>query len=87
MASQNTIHPIDDRVFSIRELMRMMTIPDSFQWINQDLDALNKLTLTEKQKNSKKHEMNIRQCIGEAVPTIIFHQIAKKIKQNSILFK
>lgn len=39
------------------------------------------------QKISKKHEMNIWQCIGEAVPTIIFHQIAKKIKQNSILFK
>lgn len=87
LASQNTVHPIDDRVFSIRELMKMMTIPDSFQWINQDLDELNKLTLSEKQKISKKYEMNIRQCIGEAVPTIIFHQIAKKIKQNSILFK
>lgn len=87
LASQNTVHPIDDRVFSIRELMKMMTIPDGFQWINQDLDELNKLTLSEKQKISKKYEMNIRQCIGEAVPTIIFHQIAKKIKQNSILFK
>ena len=87
LASQNTIHPIDDRVFSIRELMKMMTIPDSFQWINQDLNTLNKLTLLEKKKFSKKHEMNIRQCIGEAVPTAIFHQIAKKIKQNSDLIK
>lgn len=87
LASQNTVHPIDDHVFSIRELMKMMTIPDSFQWINQDLNTLNKLILPEKQKISKKHEMNIRQCIGEAVPTAIFHQIAKKIKQNSILFK
>ena len=87
LASQNTVHPIDDRVFSIRELMKMMTIPDSFQWINQDLNTLNKLTLLEKKNFSKKHEMNIRQCIGEAVPTAIFHQIAKKIKQNSDLIK
>lgn len=87
LASQNTVHPIDDRVFSIRELMKMMTIPDSFQWIEQDLNTLNKLTLLEKKNFSKKHEMNIRQCIGEAVPTAIFHQIAKKIKQNSDLIK
>ena len=85
MASQNTVHPIDDRVFSIRELMKMMTIPDSFQWINQDLNTLNKLILPEKQKISKKHEMNIRQCIGEAVPTAIFHQIAKKIKSKVVI--
>ena len=28
IGKSNTIHPIDNRVFSIRELMRMMTIPD-----------------------------------------------------------
>src|SRR5699024_1484163 len=33
LASQNTIHPSDDRVFSIRELMMMMTVPDSFRWV------------------------------------------------------
>ena len=81
MASQNTIHPVDNRVFSIRELMRMMTIPDSFKWINYDLSYLNGLTKSEKQKLSKKEELNIRQSIGEAVPTIIFEQIAKKIKK------
>ena len=31
LASQNTIHPSDDRVFSIREIMRMMTVPESFR--------------------------------------------------------
>ena len=31
LASQNTIHPSDDRVFSIRELMNIMTIPKSFK--------------------------------------------------------
>ena len=81
MASQNTVHPIDDRVFSIRELMHMMTIPDSFKLIDKNLDELNALKLFEKQKLSKKEEMNIRQCIGEAVPTKIFEQIGSKIKK------
>lgn len=79
MASQNTLHPKEDRVFSIRELMKMMTIPDSFKWLNLELEELNNLTLEEKRKISKKEEMNIRQSIGEAVPTEIFRQIAKKI--------
>ena len=80
MASQNTIHPIDNRVFSIRELMYMMTIPDSFKWLDKNLNELNALKLLEKQKLSKKEEMNIRQCIGEAVPTKIFEQIGAKIQ-------
>lgn len=85
MASQNTVHPVDNRVFSIRELMRMMTIPESFKWIDYDLEYLNQLPVVEKRKISKKEEMNIRQSIGEAVPTAIFRQIANKIKKN-ILF-
>src|SRR5690606_35945709 len=32
LASQNTIHPRDNRVFSIRELMVLMTIPREFKW-------------------------------------------------------
>lgn len=85
MASQNTIHPTQDRVFSIRELMRLMTIPDQFRWIDRDLEELNNLTYEEKRKLSKKEEMNIRQSIGEAVPTAIFQNIAKKI--NDFLSK
>lgn len=81
LASQNTIHPVDNRVFSIRELMKLMTIPDSFQWLNYDLEYLNNLPDEEKRKISKKEELNIRQSIGEAVPTIIFQQIANKIKK------
>ena len=87
MASQNTIHPVDNRVFSIRELMHMMTIPDSFKWLDYDLNYLNKLSILEKQKISKKEEMNIRQSIGEAVPTTIFRQIAIKIKKLLLLPK
>ncbi len=87
MASQNTLHPIDNRVFSIRELMRMMTIPDSFRWLDYELSYLNQLSVLEKRKISKKEEMNIRQSIGEAVPTVIFRQIAVKIKKILLLPK
>lgn len=93
LASQNTIHPVDDRVFSIRELMLMMSIPNNFKWIDASLEQLNSLSDEEKIKTSKKYEINIRQSIGEAVPTVIFRQIAQKIsnfmrkqklKQNEI---
>lgn len=81
LASQNTIHPSDDRVFSIRELMRMMTIPESFKWDNEDLDTLNTLTLDEKRAYLKRSEMKIRQSLGEAVPTIIFRKVADNINK------
>lgn len=80
LASQNTIHPSEDRVFSIRELMRMMSIPDDFKWIDMSLEDLNKLSIEDKKKLLKKEEINIRQSIGEAVPTQIFYQIAMNIK-------
>lgn len=82
LASQNTVHPVDDRVFSIRELMKMMTISDDFKWVEEPIDELNVLNIEEKKKISKKIEMNIRQSIGEAVPTNIFREIAMKIKYN-----
>ena len=75
LASQDTIHPVDNRVLSIRELMRVMSIPDTFKWTSKD-DVVNP-------KNSdiylKNNELNIRRCIGEAVPTHIIEDIAKKI--------
>ncbi|MDD3224503.1 MAG: DNA cytosine methyltransferase [Clostridium sp.] len=80
LAAQNTIHPEQDRVYSIRELMEMMTIPADFRWMNHSLDELNAMTNAQKQKLYKMHEVNIRQCIGEAVPTEIMRQIAAKIK-------
>lgn len=80
LASQNTIHPSDDRVFSIRELMNMMTIPKSFKWVETTEKELNNLSEDQKRKFLKKEEINIRQSIGEAVPTEIFRQIANNIK-------
>lgn len=80
LASQNTIHPSDDRVFSIRELMRMMTIPDDFEWSDLSCAVLSALPIERKRAFLKKEETNIRQCIGEAVPTAIFRSIAGNIQ-------
>ena len=57
----------------------MMTVPDSFRWVDSDLDTLNKLPEKEKRAFLKKEETKIRQSLGEAVPTAIFHSIAEKI--------
>ena len=73
LASQNTVHPSDDRVFSIRELMRMMTIPDNFRWVDKSLEELNALPEKEKKSLLKKEAVKIRQSLGEAVPTQIFN--------------
>ncbi|WP_053075089.1 DNA cytosine methyltransferase [Ornithinibacillus californiensis] len=80
LSSQNTIHPSDNRVFSIRELMLLMGIPEHFKWFEEDINELNKLPVEEKRLFLKKHELLVRQSIGDAVPTIIFQQIANKIK-------
>jgi DNA (cytosine-5)-methyltransferase 1 len=82
LAAQNTIHPIEDRVFSIRELMEMMNIPKEFKWVDKSLGELNALDINEKKKIYKENEVNIRQCIGEAIPTVIMQQIASKIREE-----
>ena len=79
LASQNTVHPCDDRVFSIRELMLMMTVPPAFQWAETDFAALNQLPTEQKRAFLKKEEIKIRQSLGEAVPTAIFQSVARKI--------
>ena len=81
LSSQNTVHPRDNRVFSIRELMRMMSIPESFEWSNVKTKDLNERTHLEKKLFLKKEELNIRHCLGEAVPTGVFKSIASNIKK------
>ncbi len=76
MSSQDTIHPCDNRVLSIRELMTLMTIPDTFKWTDHD----EQLTVENSDAYLKENEGNIRRCIGEAVPTHIGYSIARKIK-------
>lgn len=80
LASQNTIHPSDDRVFSIRELMMMMTIPLEFRWVDININDLNAMSDLAKREFLKKNEINIRQSLGEAVPTEVFRSIAANIR-------
>jgi len=80
LPSQNTVHPVDNRVFSIRELMKIMTIPDEFKWVDDESLPKNDDSFEVKAKFRKKTEFNIRQCIGEAVPTHILKTIGSKIK-------
>jgi DNA (cytosine-5)-methyltransferase 1 len=82
LAAQNTIHPVDDRVYSIRELMCMMTIPSNFKWLDKEINELNNLSEEDKGLIYKTHELNIRQCIGEAVPTEFMRLIAENIKKH-----
>lgn len=82
LASQNTIHPFDDRVFSIRELMSMMTIPSDFKFFNLSNSDFQKLSSEEKVKYYRKYELNIRRTIGEAVPTFLFEKIASNLEKE-----
>lgn len=82
LAAQNTVHPEQDRVFSIRELMAMMTVPIDFKWLDMSLGELNSLSDSEKRRIYNKNEVNIRQCLGEAVPTEIMRQIARNIRSS-----
>lgn len=81
LSSQNTVHPIDDRVFSIREVMLMMSVPETFQFSDIPYEKLNSLSLSEKKAFLTKNEMTIRHALGEGVPTVIFQQMAHKIKR------
>ena len=81
LASQNTVHPVDNRVFSIREVMLMMSVPESFSWSSTPFEIMNQMSKHEKELFLKKEEMNIRQNLGEAVPTVIFQSVARKIKK------
>ena len=82
LAAQNTIHPDEDRVFSIRELMEMMSIPYEFRWVDYSIEELNSLSDEQKHKLYKENEVNIRQCLGEAVPTEVMRQLAQRIREE-----
>lgn len=82
LAAQNTIHPEQDRVFSIREIMALMTVPEEFRWLPYNLEELNGMDEERKRSLYKEHEVNIRQCLGEAVPTKVMREIAALIKKS-----
>lgn len=81
LASQNTVHPSDDRVFSVRELMRMMGLPDDFVWF-RDQHKLTEMSSAQQYSILRKHEPNIRQCLGEAVPVPVMRSIGFNIQRD-----
>lgn len=81
LASQSTIHPVDNRVFSVRELMTMMSIPKHFRWVEWESE-INASDIDKKRSFIKKNDINIRQSIWEAVPTAVFQRIAEKISRS-----
>jgi DNA (cytosine-5)-methyltransferase 1 len=81
LASQSTVHPEDDRVFSIRELCLMMGVPEEFKWTQFGLEDLNRLPEEEKVSFLKENEMNIRQCLGEGIPTPIVRIIGQRVRE------
>ena len=81
LSSQNTVHPDDDRVFSIRELMRFMGVPESFRWTSDSLEDLNGKSPTDRENYLRQNEANIRQCLGEGVPTPVFRKIAATLSR------
>lgn len=81
LSSQNTVHPVDDRVFSIRELMLMMNIPEDFKWFTNSLASVNQMSSSEKRKFIRQYDLVIRHSIGEAVPTPIFFNIGKSYEK------
>ena len=54
-----------------------MNVPKSFKWFKKNSKELKNIELI-----LKKHEINIRQCLGEGVPTSIFKSIGIKIKDS-----
>lgn len=80
-SSQSTVHPADDRVFSVRELCLMMGVPQEFRWAPVSDKELNGLPLEQKQEFVRKHDRNIRECLGEGVPTPVFYAIARKARE------
>ena len=77
LSSQNTIHPFDDRVLSVRELMLLMTIPECFKWSRLSEQDIRQLT----PKQYTKIERLVRTAIGEAVPTAFIYRFAKQIEK------
>ena len=78
---ESDVEDIIEFIKTFRNTKQANNIPSEFKWVEEDESYLNSLSLEEKRKFLKKNEMNIRQCIGEAVPTIIMEKIASNIKE------
>jgi DNA (cytosine-5)-methyltransferase 1 len=60
--------------------MLMMSVPESFQWLEPEVKLEELSSYSEKNKLRSKTEKLIRESLGEAVPTKVMTSIARKIK-------
>lgn len=72
-SSQNTIHPTDDRVLSIREVMLLMGLDDGYRWFPDDMSRDEIIAALPKRASL------IRRCLGEAVPASVTRAIGENL--------
>lgn len=73
LSSQNTAHPADDRVLSIREVMLLMGLDDGYLWFPADMSRGEIIAALPKQASL------IRRCLGEAVPASVTRAIGENL--------
>ena len=73
LSSQNTIHPTDDRVLSIREVMVLMGLDSNYHWFPPDMTRDEIIVALPKRASL------IRTCLGEAVPASVTRAIGENL--------
>lgn len=72
-SSQNTVHPTDDRVLSIREVSLLMGLDDDYRWFPADMSRGEIIAALPKRASL------IRRCLGEAVPASVTRAIGENL--------
>lgn len=73
MSSQNTIHPTDDRVLSIREVMMLLGLDSDYRWFPADMSRDEIIAVLPERASL------IRRCLGEAVPASVTRAIGESL--------
>lgn len=73
LSSQNTAHPADDRVLSIREVMLLMGLDDGYRWFPADMSRDEIIAALPRRASL------IRRCLGEAVPASVTRAIGMNL--------
>lgn len=73
LSSQNTVHPADDRVLSIREVMALMGLDDAYKWFPTDMSRDEIIAALPRRASL------IRRCLGEAVPASVTRTIGENL--------
>lgn len=73
LSSQNTLHPTDDRVLSIREVCLLMGLDDGYRWFPADMSRDEIIAALPRRASL------IRKCLGEAVPASVTRAIGENL--------